>query len=267
MVGPASNPNPGWGKGQIPCFPEGTKIATPAGSRRIETLIGGDRVLAYDFDARGVVDRPVTALLEGSTHSWVDIELDTFVIRATRRHPFWIDSHGRWIDAADLEAGMTVLLLDGTTVAIRSVNVTEFDREERTYNLTVEGVGNFFAGEPGVLVHNTSLKQPGHSNYYLVDQNGNIYYEGRFGPNETAAKVRYRHGQAPRSGGPPRFSPAAGDKMVVLPGTRTYAEARRLEHERAVQNKTLRSGSNPRGNRIWPMSERKFGKYYLRNAC
>lgn len=79
--GPSDNPNPGWKRGQIPCFPAGTPIATPQGERSIECLRVGDEVLAYDFGARAVVSRPVLSYTYGCTTCWVDIDSDAGTLR------------------------------------------------------------------------------------------------------------------------------------------------------------------------------------------
>jgi hypothetical protein len=264
--GPQNNPNKGWGRGQIPCFPAGTPVATPDGMRPIESLRVGDAVCAYDFQAHTLVNRTVLALYHGSTEHWVDVAVGSQVVRTTRWHPFWVESAGTWIDALELAPGMTVLLQDGSTSAISQVSILGQGESQQTYNLHVEQVNNFFAGIPGVLVHNAgpAPNDGGFSNYHLEDASGKIYYEGHFGPNETAAKVTSRHANYYD-----RFDPAKGDKMVPEPGTRTYGESVRMEHERCVQYGTF-IGKDPktwRGNRIYPMDSKKFPRYYRPDAC
>jgi hypothetical protein len=273
--GPASNPNLGWGRGQIPCFPAGTLVSTPHGGRPIEHVEAGDVVYTFDFTSRNMVVCKVLGVFRGTTNSWVDLSLGDNVLRVTRRHPIWIESEQAWRDAAELAPGMSLRLQDGRSREVSQVSVRPQATAQVTYNLHVAETNNFFAGTLQVLVHNANaeLGQPGYRNYVLRDQTGRIYYTGRFGPNETEAAVRSRHLRnndrfnpidTPRTPGGP-----ARDRMEVVPGSRTYGEARRLEHELCVQNDTYigRSPSTWRGNRDYPMDAAKFKTYYRADAC
>lgn len=261
--GPTDNPQPGRGKGQIPCFPAGTPVSTPSGPRAIETLREGDEVFSYEFDTGEVVARRVLDAYEGETHYWVDVRVGDSVLRATREHPVWVESEQEWVEARSLEPDMTVLLQGGASAVVTRLEILPQPRARATYNLTVEDSNNFFAGDLRVLVHNAS--QPtGHSVYVLVGPDGKVYYVGRFGPNQNQTKVEARHGKNHN-----RFDPKT-DKMVVMrKGDLSYAEARRLEHELCVRNKTHigHDGDNYRGNRDYPMSDNKMDKYYGPEAC
>jgi RHS repeat-associated protein len=102
------------------------------------------------------------------------------------------------------------------------------------------------------------LNRPGYSNYLLVDQNGKPYYSGMYGPGDTPAGVQYRHGNNHN-----RFDPSQGDTMEVLPGTRSYGEARLQEQRLAEQHETIigRDGDNYRGNRQNPLAGDKLAEY------
>lgn len=262
--GPADNPKPGRGTGQIPCFPAGTPVSTPSGPRAIETLREGEEVYSYEFDTGEVVARRVLDSYEGETRYWVDVRIGDSVLRATREHPIWVESEQEWLEAQSLEPGMTVLLQDGSSAVVTGVEILPQPRSHATYNLTVEESNNFFAGDLRVLVHNAT--QPtGHSVYVLIGPDGKVYYVGRFGPNQNQPKVEARHGKNHN-----RFDKSQGDKMVVLrDGDLSYAEARRLEHEMCVREKTHigHDGDNYRGNRDYPMSDKKMNKYYGADAC
>ena len=262
--GPVNNSKPGWGKGQIPCFPIGTLVSTPDGPCTIESLRVGDKVWAYDFHSKSVIIRNILALYRGSTNYWVDVYLDPGTLRATRRHPIWIESEQDWVAAAELAPGMKVRLQDGRMPEVIRVELLPQKERQETYNLCIEEVNNFFASGLRVLVHNTDINEPGHSNYVLRDANGRLYYSGRFGPGDTAAHVAYRH-----SNNHNRFNAANGDTIEVVPGTRTYGEARRLEHELCVENETYigRDSNTWRGNRDYPMDSAKFEEYYRPDAC
>jgi hypothetical protein len=169
---------------------------------------------------------------------------------------------------------MECLSQNGELMIIQSISTKCLEHYEKTFNLHVECNNNYFVGYANILVHNgsTPLGQKGHRNYVLK-RGGVIYYSGRFGPNETKAKVEARHKKTPKSkaqrkANGARFDPANGDVCEVLPGSRTYAEARRLEHEISVKEKTFVGRKNNwRGNRIYPMSPSRFKKYYRTNAC
>ncbi|MBL7696581.1 MAG: hypothetical protein JNK79_00415, partial [Chitinophagaceae bacterium] len=265
--GPDPNPNPGWGKGQIPCFPAGTLVSTPAGKQKIENIRTGDFVFAFDFASRSVVSKQVVDIYRGSTEAWINIFAGNSVLKATKNHPVWIVNESRWIASRDLAPGMILLLKNNQQRKVDRVENLELKEPASTFNLSVEGVNNYFAGEEEILVHNddkTRLMRPGYKNYYLKDSAGNIYYEGMYGPEVTENQVRARHAKNNN-----RFNPSMGDDMVTLPGTRTYGDARRMEHERCVRNKTYigRNGKNYRGNRQYPMNEDTFGRYYRTDAC
>ena len=79
------------------------------------------------------------------------------------------------------------------------------------------------------------------------------------GPNQTVNDVQYRHSKTFD-----RYEPRLGDRLVREPGTRTYGDARRLEHENALKHNTVigRDPDTYRGNRQDPISERNAKKYY-----
>ena len=84
----------------------------------------------------------------------VDVALeDGSLITATDRHPFWDASTGEFTYAIDLEEGELVLALDGSTLRIASVRVHGEDLV--AYNLEIEGIHTYYAGQTPVLVHNT----------------------------------------------------------------------------------------------------------------
>jgi RHS repeat-associated protein len=102
------------------------------------------------------------------------------------------------------------------------------------------------------------LDRPGWTNYTLRDANGTIYYSGLFGPGSTAASTQARH-----MDNNDRFNPANGDRMEVVPGTRTYGDSRLMEQRLAEQHGTIigRDGDNYRGNRQNPLAGEKLDEY------
>jgi hypothetical protein len=137
-------------RGALPCFAAGTPVWTPDGPRPIESLRKGDLVLSADPENGAVRPRRVTAAHRARTAHWIHLRAGGMEIRATGRHRFWRPGAG-WTDAAELRAGMTLLGVDGSPVAVDAAERRPAD--EATYNLSVEHTPTYFVG-PGVLVHN-----------------------------------------------------------------------------------------------------------------
>jgi hypothetical protein len=170
-----------------------------------------------------------------------------------------------WLAAGDLTVGMQVRIRDGTVRTITQVQLLSLTDRQATYNLHVEEVNNFFAGNLELLVHNIDparlayLMRPGYSNYVLIDINGKIYYSGMFGPNESVASVQRRH-----SLNHDRFQPANGDRLQVIAEDQMYGEARLTEQRVAEANNTIKSNSDPnsyRQNRQNPLDPKKRVEY------
>ena len=259
------------------CFPAGTLVSTVRGMRPIETLRSGESVYGYDFETNAVVRRAILGATRGSTSVWVEIGLGSQFLTATRNHPVWVETQQNWVSAEQVVPGMTLRRLDGSLVEVTEVRIAPQLESQETYNLTIDRSENFFAGELQLLVHNIApsdiklklsrikyFNRPRYSNYVLREggPTGRIYYSGMFGENSTAADVQYRHAKTGQGAGR-RFDPSKGDYFELVPGTRTYGEARLLEHRNAVQNKTIigRAGDNYRGNRQDPVAADKLPEY------
>jgi hypothetical protein len=100
----------------------------------------------------------------------------------------------------------------------------------------------------------------------MTDQSDKIYYSGMAGPDATVASVESRHVDRSAADGssPGRFDPEKGDKLLPTATDQTYGDARRLEHQTAVDNGTIvgRDGQNYRGNRQRPIGQNNADKYY-----
>jgi len=162
-----------------PCFAAGTKVSTPAGDIDIEDIKPGDAVYAYNFDEGKVVEETVEATHQNFTFHWVEIEVNGETIRATKSHPFWVESEKRWFRAVDLKPGMEVQLMSGEAVSIRSIKVDDLRQSEATFNFEVAHQHNYFVGSSGFLVHNG----PG----FIVSPNGTVFPvpSGAVGPTPT----------------------------------------------------------------------------------
>ncbi len=246
------------------CFPAGTLVATCNGLVAIEAVQTGDTVYAFDELSRTVVTQKVRAIVHGLTTEWVKIGTGVEDLRATKSHPFWVESEQCWMAAEELRPGMVLLRQNGETLPVVSVEFLPLPENEKTYNLSIESAENYFVGHAGILVHNIKpkrlayLNRPGYRNYVLKDATGKIYYSGMFGPDVTAAQVQYRHRQNHN-----RFNPSKGDVFELKPGTRTYGESRLMEQKLAEDNQTIigRKGEDYRGNRQDPLAESKRKEY------
>jgi len=248
------------------CFPAGTSISTVEGLRPIEDVRVGELIYAFDFDSETPVVKKVLGLTRGATGSWVDVYIGQEALRVTRAHPIWVESARLWVNAEELTPGVTLRLQDGRSVQVSRVEIILLEEKEETFNFSVEDAENFFVGDLRVLVHNIDdsrleyLSRPGYRNYVLREggPNGKIYYSGMFGPGETVADVKRRHSRNNN-----RFNESEGDYFDLQEGTREYGEARLMENELAVENKTIigRDGKNYRGNRQRPLDENKMAEY------
>ncbi|MER7818563.1 polymorphic toxin-type HINT domain-containing protein, partial [Streptomyces sp. NPDC096153] len=143
------------------CFLPGTKVLmADGGKRNIERIRLGDKILATDPVTGKSGPRKVTRQIV-TEH---DKHFNTLTIKtrqgaakltATFEHPFWSPSEERWVRAAGLRPGMTLLSSDGTTVAVTANHA--YSRQARTYNLTVDDLHTYYvlAGTTPVLVHNS----------------------------------------------------------------------------------------------------------------
>jgi RHS repeat-associated protein len=139
--------------GKVSCFPAGTLVSTPSGYVRIEDLKPDDEVYSYDFNEDRITIGRVLTPLRNWTDIWIDITISGETIRATRGHPFWVESENTWIDAEHLKSGMVLLLENGETRTI--TKVARFDSTpDDTFNLIVSDFHNYFVGNNGILVHN-----------------------------------------------------------------------------------------------------------------
>ncbi|MFF0205897.1 polymorphic toxin-type HINT domain-containing protein [Streptomyces sp. NPDC005017] len=147
--------------GCVRCFLAGTDVLMADGTTKdIEDIEIGDEIEATDPDTGESGSRRVTSLIvtDGDKH-FNELSIATRggieKLTATHEHPFWSPSERRWIDAADLEAGMTLLTDAGATVVV--IANRAFSRPARTYNLTVDDLHTYYvlAGKTPVLVHNS----------------------------------------------------------------------------------------------------------------
>jgi hypothetical protein len=142
------------------CFLAGTDVLmADHKTKNIEDVRLGDKVLATDPKTGETSEREITATIatDDDKH-FNELTVTTRAgearLTATHEHPFWSPSETAWIEAADLRRGMTLRSDDGSTVAVQDNH--SFDRNTRTYNLTVDGLHTYYvlAATTPILVHN-----------------------------------------------------------------------------------------------------------------
>ncbi len=81
-------------------------------------------------------------------------------IVATDRHPSYTANTGEWTDAANLQQGDQLVGADGSLQTVSAL--IDADHTTTVYNLTVDDIHTYYAGDAPVLVHNCGeLGQPG----------------------------------------------------------------------------------------------------------
>jgi RHS repeat-associated protein len=119
----------------------------------IDHIKVGDRVAAGDPVTGKVFSEPVDRVIIGQgAHHMVAITIPGDTILTTYNHPFWLEDEHAFVSATSLHAGNR-LQLEGGQVAIIGA-VSRYDQDLRVYNLSVDVVHTFFAGQRSVLVHN-----------------------------------------------------------------------------------------------------------------
>ncbi|MCZ7416925.1 polymorphic toxin-type HINT domain-containing protein [Streptomyces sp. WMMC897] len=142
-------------------FVEGTSVLLANGeSKPIEEIEIGDKVLAADPQTGETTSKTVTSeIFTKNDKRFVDLSIRTAdgvrVIEATGHHPFWSESERQWIDAVELNPGMTLTMDTGEAVPL--VATRTYNADQDTYDLTVEGLHTYYvlAGQTPVLVHNS----------------------------------------------------------------------------------------------------------------
>jgi RHS repeat-associated protein len=142
------------------CFPAGTPVRTPEGSRPIETLRPGDMVLSQpEDDPEAPVERRVIERVFVHESHLVRVRVADRVIRCTPDHPFYVRGQG-WTGAGDLREGDAVRTESGGWVPVQMVEAEA--AETAVYNVEVLEYHTYFVGSEewgfAVWVHNNDCK-------------------------------------------------------------------------------------------------------------
>ncbi len=152
--GEVGNPNAG-----LTGFEYSTSVQRPeaGGYVEIQFLSVGDLATARCDEAGQIASRRISRYLECPSVKIVRVLTQTDTggtdsLGTPPEQPFWVDGRG-WVEARSLTAGKVLLSLFG----IRTIVLGVRDEGYRTevFHIEVEGSHTYFAGNHGVLVHDT----------------------------------------------------------------------------------------------------------------
>jgi hypothetical protein len=174
----------------IKCFPAGTPILTPDGSKPIEQLRAGDVVFSRsEHNVEGPVGPKVIEETFAGQSEVLQLSIGGQTIRTTPEHPFYEMEKG-WVGAGDLAAGDLLATNTGNWLKIDAVTWT--GEIVPVYNFRVSDYHTYFIGDPdwafGIWVHNTYVyasrsATTGQINYIGITDNPTA----RFGAHARAA--------------------------------------------------------------------------------
>jgi hypothetical protein len=131
------------------CFVRGTKTYTSNGAVGIETVRPGMGVWTYDTTSQEPVLRQVLRAFEHHATEILTLDFGNETVRCTAPHRFYT---GVWTAAAKLRIGQRVLNRAGEWLSLQGV--TRTTHPQPVFNLSVEGLHNYFVGTAALLVHN-----------------------------------------------------------------------------------------------------------------
>jgi hypothetical protein len=139
------------------CFAAGTLVRTSDGSRPIESLVVGDRVLTQNTTTGRIGFSPILKAFHNPPNETYKIRFEDpgRSVVATGIHRFWKVGQG-WAMARDLKPGDTLRALGG----VAKVAAIEPDARQPVFNLRVAEGESFFVGDLGILAHDNSLVDP-----------------------------------------------------------------------------------------------------------
>ena len=138
------------------CLAAGTRLVTETGSRPIEEIEIGDRVLAQDVETGELTYRPVLARTMRENAELTRLKTAADEIVCSQGHPFWVNAVG-WVQARKLEPGMSLHGIQGSL----DVVAAEPAGRGAVYNLVVSGTHSYFVGGTNaVLSHDITPRNP-----------------------------------------------------------------------------------------------------------
>lgn len=137
------------------CFPKGTKISTPSGSKDISEIKEGDLIYSKDMNSERMNPKHVLRVKNHKNSKiWKLRFKEGGFIRTTAVHSFYVG--GMWKKASRLMAGETVAYIDSHgKMGVKTISSSyEAKDVENVYNLIIEDDFNFIAD--GGLAHSFS---------------------------------------------------------------------------------------------------------------
>jgi hypothetical protein len=127
------------------CFAPGTPLRVPGGSRNIEDIRPGDRVLARDeHNGEGPVEAKVVEEVFVREGLLWRLDVNGRSIRTTAEHPFFVAGAG-WVKCQELKVGDRLWTEDGSWVTVEAVEDTGI--WATVYNLRVADHHTYFVGK------------------------------------------------------------------------------------------------------------------------
>ncbi|MGW1927121.1 polymorphic toxin-type HINT domain-containing protein [Streptomyces massasporeus] len=134
-------------------------------TKEISKVKAGDRVLTAEPGKKTREVHEVKQVIVTKTdRDYVDVTVMTEAgpktIQTTEHHQFYESTRDSWTQAGDLRVGQKLQNGEGAPTAI--VEVTSYQADRTTYDLSIEGLHTYFvlAGGTAVLVHNDNADQP-----------------------------------------------------------------------------------------------------------
>ncbi len=132
------------------CFPTGTAITTPKGTKAIEQLAAGDEVLAVDSQGHTVRTQVKTIFVNRSPLLKIETGEGSFL--TTRDHPISI-GEGRFRQAGDLRAGDLISRWKNGRLTLEKISgINDAAGQRLVFNLEVDKPHTFIA--ESFIVHN-----------------------------------------------------------------------------------------------------------------
>ena len=136
------------------CFVAGTKVKTENGFKNIEDIKVGEIIYSYNLDNNNLELKKVLDTIKSSTIDTYKVTIGDKEVEMSPKHQIYIIDKG-WVRAYNLKVGDKLLDINGKEVSITKIEYKKYDKPIDTYNLTVEGNGNYFVTNIQVLVHNS----------------------------------------------------------------------------------------------------------------